>query len=219
MSAEVDRLKQRWDRINQRIADAGGDPAAVTVVAVTKGHPVTAMAAAIEAGLSDVGENYAQELLVKSAATDLGGARVHFIGGLQRNKVRRIAPLVALWQTIDRRELMVEVAKRQAGARVLVQINATTEPQKSGCAPDAVADLVAVGSQLGLKVEGLMTVGPTDADADPSAAFSATAQLATNLGLSTISMGMSRDLETAIRCGSTMVRIGTELFGPRPARR
>ncbi len=211
-------LADRLDRIHQRIAAAGGDPERITVLAVTKGHPASAITDALGIGLVDIGENYSQELLAKAAKVDLNPARVHFIGGLQRNKIRRLAGTVALWQTIDRGRLIDELAARDPGAAILVQVNTTGEAAKSGAQPSEAAELVDQGRQAGLDVRGLMTVGPTDPGGDPSPGFAQAAGLAADLGLSVVSMGMSRDLEAAVAAGSTMVRIGTELFGPRPGR-
>ncbi len=204
----------RRDAIEQRIVDAGGSPATVSILAVTKTFPVAVARLAVEAGLVDLGENYAQELEAKAA--EVVGARWHFIGGLQRNKVRRIAGSVALWQSVDRVELLDEIAKRSPGAEVLIQVNTTGEPQKSGCDPTLVDSLVDHGNDVGLVVKGLMTVGPTPG-VDPRPAFASLRSDVDRLGLSVCSMGMSGDLEAAVAEGSTMVRIGTALFGARTA--
>jgi len=201
--------------VRARIAAAGGDPGAITIVAA-KPPTVDACHAAIAAGVVDLGENRAQELLAK--APHVTGATWHFIGRLQTNKVRALAPLVALWESVDRAELIDELSRRAQGARVLVQVNCSGEPQKGGCEPDRTASLVDHGRRQGLDVVGLMGIGP---DGDPEAArpgFQVVARLADELGLAVRSMGMSGDLEVAVQEGSTMVRIGTSLFGPRPPR-
>ena len=128
--------------MHERIEAAGGDPDAIVVVAVTKGFDSAAVDAAVTAGLVDLGENYAQELVAKADGAP-PGVRWHFIGRLQRNKVRSIAPHVALWQSVDRPELGVEIARRAPGAAVLAQVNVSGEPTKGGCAPDDVPGLVA----------------------------------------------------------------------------
>lgn len=213
--------------VRARIAAAGGDPATVAVLAVTKGHPAEVIDLALGAGLADVGENYAQELVRKAAlrqGQDAGAAgrpavpRWHFIGQLQRNKVRQLAPYVAVWQSIDRVELVTELARRAPGATVLVQVDVIGEAGKAGCAPGEVAALAEAATAAGLRVDGLMTVGPTDATVDPRPGFDTVRRMADRLGLAQCSMGMTADLEDAVRCGSTMVRIGTALFGPRPPR-
>jgi uncharacterized pyridoxal phosphate-containing UPF0001 family protein len=141
---------------------------------------------------------------------------VHFIGRLQSNKVRQLAGLVDVWETIDRPSLVDELARRAPDARLLVQVNTTDEPDKGGCAPADVAALVARAVTAGLRVDGLMTVGPTGRPAsDAAAGFALVRRMADDLGLATCSMGMSDDLEVAVAAGATQVRIGTGLFGVR----
>jgi PLP dependent protein len=219
-------------RLRERIAAAGGDPATVTVLAVTKGFGAEAPRAALAAGLRALGENYAQELLDKARVLD-GPARVldgparvldgpapewHFIGRLQSNKVRLVADRVACWQSVDRASLVDELARRAPGARVMIQVNATGETTKGGAEPAAVPDLVARGRDAGLHVEGLMTVGVLGDEGATEAAFLRVASLADDLDLEQRSMGMTDDLAAAVRAGTTMVRVGTGLFGPRPRR-
>jgi uncharacterized pyridoxal phosphate-containing UPF0001 family protein len=125
-----------------------------------------------------------------------------------------------VWETVDRPSLADEIAKRSPGARVYVQVNLTAEAGKGGCSPEETAALVQHCGAAGLRVEGLMTVGPTSADpAETATAFAALDALAGRLGLAGRSMGMSGDYETAIAHGATHVRIGSALFGPRPIRR
>jgi len=181
---------------------------------VTKGFGIDAVEAALGAGLVDLGENYAQELLEKAPGHPR--VRFHFIGRLQRNKVRPLAPLVALWQSVDRLELAREIARRAPGAAVLVQINLSGEPQKGGCAPGEVAALVAAARDLGLDVQGLMGVGPAGPREAARPGFRELVALADRLDLPVRSIGMSADLEVAVQEGATMVRVGTDLFGPRP---
>lgn len=214
--ALVAQLADRAAAVRETISSAGGDPDAVTMLAVSKTRSADVAQAAVAAGLVELGENYAQELIAKSAAVT--GARWHMIGAVQRNKVKKLAPIVDLWQTVDRRALADEIAKRAPGASILVQVNTSGEAQKNGCPPDDVALLVDHAAHLGLDVRGLMTVGPTDATRDPRPCFSALTALADRLGLAERSMGMTGDLAAAVAEGSTMVRIGTALFGPRPSR-
>jgi pyridoxal phosphate enzyme (YggS family) len=218
--ADEAELRARVDRVANRISDAGGDPALITMVAVTKGFGPEVALSAARAGLVDLGENYAQELLAKGPVlADAGQAvRWHAIGRLQRNKVRQLAPLVHLWQTVDRADLAAEIAKRAPGSRVLVQVNTSGEPQKGGVEPDAAADLVARCLDLGLDVRGMMTVGRTGPPESSRQGFAALSLLADSLDLSIRSMGMSADLEVAVQEGATMVRPGSVLFGPRPVR-
>jgi PLP dependent protein len=175
--------------------------------------------AAASAGCRAIGENYAQELVVKAPVAAAAGLAVHFIGQLQTNKVRQLAGLVDVWETVDRPRLVAELARRAPGARILVQVDTTGEAGKGGCPVADVPALVAAAGDAGLVVEGLMTVGPTDGG--PEAArpgFRTVRRLVDDLGLVTCSMGMSGDLEVAVAEGATEVRVGTALFGPRTPR-
>jgi pyridoxal phosphate enzyme (YggS family) len=167
-----------------------------------------------------IGENYAQELLAKLASYDASGRprpAIHFIGRLQSNKVRQLAGTVDVWESVDRAGLLDAIARRAPGATVLIQVNATGEPGKGGCQPGDVAALAERAGSLNLDLNGLMTVGPTDGDAAATErAFDLTRRLTDELGLATCSMGMTDDLEIAVAAGSTRVRVGTALFGPRP---
>jgi pyridoxal phosphate enzyme (YggS family) len=212
-------LAERIDRLRERILEAGRDPDTVKVVAVTKGFGVDVVEAALAAGLVELGENYAQDLEAKVGALDpalRAAVHWHFIGRLQTNKVRLIARDVALWQSVDRTALAEEIAKRAAGAAVLVQVNTSGEPQKGGCTPGETAPLVARCRELGLSVHGLMCVGPALSPDESRSAFRRLSALADGLDLRERSMGMSDDLEIALAEGSTMIRVGTALFGSRP---
>lgn len=221
----VKEIRERSAVLRERITTAGGDADRIRVVAVTKAFPPALIPRALAAGLIDLGENYGQELRAKAdwLAGDGDGAddegrpppRWHFIGGLQRNKVKQVASLVHLWHSVDRTSLADEIAKRAPGARILVQVNTTGEGAKSGCSPEEAPALVERAREAGLDVLGLMTVGPTDTGVDPRPAFAALASLAAELGLVELSMGMSGDLEAAVAEGATMIRVGTSLFGPR----
>jgi pyridoxal phosphate enzyme (YggS family) len=208
-----DAVAERLAGVRERIAAAGGDPEAITVVAVTKGFGADAVRAATAAGLDQIGENYAQELLAKSA--EVQGPTWHFLGRLQRNKVRALTEIVSLWQSVDRVELAEEIARRAPGAAALVQVNVSGEPQKGGCAKEDAPGLVAAARALGLEVRGLMAVGPTGAPEDARPAFRWLADLGRDLALPHLSMGMTDDLEVAVQEGATIVRIGRALFGPR----
>jgi pyridoxal phosphate enzyme (YggS family) len=189
----------------------------VSLVAVTKGFDAEAVTAALAAGADGIGENYAQEMVAKAAALDPATEVAwHFIGQLQRNKVKMIVPLgVVLWQTIDRLDLARELARRQPGAQILVQVNTTGEAQKGGCEPGEAPALVEGCGGLGLSVGGLMTVGPAGPAENARAGFRRLRRMADDLGLVDCSMGMSGDFEVAVEEGATIVRIGSRLFGPR----
>ena len=199
----------------------------VAIVGVTKTFAAEAWLIARDAGCEAVGENYAEEILAKHEALVSRGIDeselppVHFIGHLQSNKVRQLYPLIAVWQTVDRVSLVSALAREQdrhgRQAAILVQVNATGEEQKSGCTPEALEALVGEARTAGLAVRGLMTVGPTSGDADETRrAFRIVAGMAQSLGLDEVSMGMSGDMDIGLDEGSTMLRIGTALFGQRP---
>jgi PLP dependent protein len=223
--AQAFDLEVTLARVRHRIEQAGGDPGAVRIVAVTKGFGPAAVSAALAAGLPDVGENYAQELVAKAAALGTrasggagGGARWHFLGAVQRNKVRVLAPLVSCWQGVAREAEGEAIALRRPGATVLVEVDETGAPGRNGCRPDAVPALVASLRGMDLDVRGLMVVAPVDR-VTARDTFRAVRELADRLGLPERSMGMSDDLELGVTEGSTMVRLGRALFGPRPPRR
>jgi len=213
---EFGDIAERLQRVRQQIADAGGRN--VEILAVTKGHGITAIQAAAAAGLTRIGENYAQELVAKVSGAVLD-VNVHFIGQLQTNKVRQVAQLVDVYETVDRPAVIAEIAKRAPGAHVLIQADTTGEPGKGGCPPADVESLVGEALAAGLAVDGLMTVGPTEGGAEASrAGFRAVRRLCDELGLATCSMGMTDDFIVAVQEGSTRVRLGSALFGMRPAR-
>jgi len=201
--------------VRRRIERAGGDPDAITIVAVTKGQPVEACLAAVAAGLTVLGENRVQEALAKM--DEVPGARWHLVGHLQGNKARH-APRFALVQSLDSTRLAEALAARGRVA-ALLEVNVSREARKSGVAPEtAVAAASAVDGLVDLR--GLMAMGP--ASGDPRPAFAELRRLREQaeqrLGrpLPVLSMGMSGDLEAAVAEGTTMVRVGQALFGPRP---
>ena len=216
MDASVELVVERLAAVRQRIERAGGDAVNVAILAVTKGFGAEAVRMAMAAGLDEVGENYAQELVAKVEAIAADQPRWHFIGRLQRNKVRKLAPSVHLWQSVDRIALGHEIAHHAPGAAVLVQVNVSAEPQKGGCDPNEVAELVRELRDLDLDVRGLMAVGPTGAPEAARPGYRQVRRLADDLGLDVRSMGMTGDLDVAVEEGSNLVRVGTALFGPRP---
>jgi pyridoxal phosphate enzyme (YggS family) len=224
----AESVAARAEEVRSHIAGAGGDPARVRVVAVTKGFGPEAVAAARQAGLHDLGENYAQELVSKAEAVAVAAPsaglgpeplRWHFLGTVQRNKVRRLAPLVALWHAVDRLDAGEAIARHAPGAAVLVEVSLTGEAHRGGCREDQVAALTAALGDLGLDVRGLMAIGPPGPPEAARAGFRRLAALAADLGLPELSMGMTDDLEIAVQEGATIVRVGRALFGPRPVRR
>jgi pyridoxal phosphate enzyme (YggS family) len=201
------------ERIDRAAVAAGRRPGDVRLVAVTKTASVAQIAELVAAGAVELGENRAQQLVAR--AQELGPGPVwHFVGRLQRNKIRALARWVTWWQSIDRDELVEPLARAAPGARVLVQVNVDADPAKGGCAPADAAALVDRLAGAGLAVEGLMTVPRMEGDPRPT--FAALRALGERLGLAELSMGMTDDFEAAIAEGATMVRIGRGLFVPAP---
>ena len=206
----------RVQQIRDEVARASSTPVAIIAVTKTFGHD--AIRAAVAAHCDAVGENYAQEVLAKVEESPFG-LPVHFIGAIQSNKVRQLAPYISLWQGVDRESVISELGKRAPGAEILLQVNTTNEDTKSGVPPQEVEALLAAGVKAGLAVRGLMTIGPTSGDVrDAEKAFLSLRSLADSLHLPECSMGMSDDYRVAVDCGSTMIRIGSRLFGPRTIR-
>ena len=212
---------ERLAAIRARIGSAAPDPGAVTLMAVTKGFGPEAVRTALAAGLTVVGENYADELVAKAAAmSDNPGPAPewHFLGAIQRNKVPRLAPVVACWQAVGRIEEGRAIANRHPGARVLVQVDVAGLPGRGGVPPVEVSGLVSALSDEDLDVVGLMAVGMPGPPEGARPGFRELSRLADALSLPVRSMGMTDDLEVALSEGSTMVRLGRALFGDRPAR-
>lgn len=209
------RVRTGLADVRDRIVRAGGGDD-VSIVAVTKTFGSEAIEAALAAGCRAIGENYAQELVAKRDAA--AAAEVHFIGQLQSNKVRQIAGLVDVYETVDRVRLADEIAKRDPGATVLVQVDTSDEQGKGGV---PIADLDALVDHVrsvGLDLAGLMTVGPTVGGPKAAASgFRRVRAAVDRLDLSVCSMGMTADLEVAVAEGSTQIRVGTALFGERPS--
>jgi pyridoxal phosphate enzyme (YggS family) len=219
-------VAERVAEARSRIHAAAPDPSRVRLVAVTKGFGPEAVRAALSAGVTDIGENYADELVGKAeavAAANVGpgsgpAPRWHFLGAVQRNKVARLAPLVDCWQSVSRIEEGRAIARRRPGASILVQVDVVGGEGRNGCRPGEAADLVASLRDEQLAVSGLMTIGPQGPPEASRPAFALVRELATDLGLAECSMGMTDDMDVALAEGSTMVRLGRALFGERPRR-
>ena len=210
---DANEVADRVAHVRSVISDAGGT--AVSLVAVTKSFGIDALRAASSAGCDAVGENYAQELLEK-ITVGLPSIDVHFIGALQSNKVRLLSEHIALWQSVDRDSVVDELGRRAPGASILIQVDTTQEPSKGGVPPDQLDALRVRAESRGLVVKGLMTIGPTDGtQQECEKAFGMLRQLVNEQGLLVCSMGMSADYPIAVACGSTMVRVGSGLFGDR----
>ena len=210
-------------RIAEAARAAGRSPESVVPVAVSKAQPLARVRAALEAGHRIFGENRVQEATakwppLKAAFADL---ELHLVGPLQTNKVGDAVALFDAIETVDRpklaRALAAEMTRTGRRLTCYVQVNTGEEPQKSGVLPgDADAFIAACREEYGLPVAGLMCLPPMDEE--PALHFALLAEIARRHGLPLLSMGMSVDFETAVRFGATHVRIGTEIFGARPAR-
>ena len=210
---DAKEVADRVARVRSEISIAGGSE--VSLIAVTKSFGIDALRAASTAGCDGVGENYAQELLEK-VRDGIPPIDVHFIGALQSNKVRSLAGHVALWQSVDRESVVDELGRRAPGASILIQVDTTHEPTKGGVAPELLDTLRTRAESVGLVVKGLMTIGPTDGTPQEcEKSFELLRRLVNEQGLSVCSMGMSADYGIAVACGSTMVRVGSGLFGDR----
>lgn len=227
----------RLAAVRQRIAAAaraaGRDPAGIRLVGVSKRQPAAAIRAAVAAGLADLGENFVQEAVAKMGTVPgtvpgTGPVRWHFIGALQSNKTAAVAARFDWVQSVDRLKLAERLSRQRpaelAPLNVCLQVHIGAEASKSGAAPAEVPALArAVAGLPRLRLRGLMAVPPPETD--PARQRAWCRQLADlylalqqdGLAVDTLSMGMSDDLEAAIAEGATMVRIGTAIFGPRPA--
>jgi len=208
------------DRIGQAALRAGRDPQHVTLVAVSKTHPIPVVAAALAAGQLVFGENRVQEAAAKFHPLRAANPtlRLHIIGGLQTNKAREAVRLADVIETLDRPRLAdaLEDAIRKEGRTpdLLVQVNVGDEAQKSGIPRDAAdAFIDACKARFGAALAGLMCIPPLESDPTPH--FAWLADRAARHGLAIVSMGMSADYESAIAHGATHVRVGTAIFGPR----
>jgi pyridoxal phosphate enzyme (YggS family) len=221
----VDDVRSNLEKVRKRIAAAGGDVDRITVVGVTKTLDVDTVQAAIDAGIRAVGENYAQETVEKARAfaedSDAGRRRPrwHFIGQLQSNKVKLLAPYVDVWHTVDSVKLVNEIAKRQPQARIFVQVNATEDPDRGGCTWADIDDIVEAAAERELVVQGLMGVGPAGEPELSRPFFRRLVTETRRRGLADVSCGMSNDFEIAVQEGATVLRLGSSLFGERTTRR
>lgn len=220
------RLHAVRDAIATHARESGRDAAAIRLVAVSKTRPAADVAAALAAGQVDFGENYLQEALPKIAALAGSGACWHYIGRIQSNKTRELAAHFDWVQTVDRLRIARRLSEQRADSlsplNICLQVNLDNEPQKAGAAPGEVAALAAEVTRLPrLRLRGLMAIpAARNGFEHQRQAFARLHDLHASLraeghALDTLSMGMSGDLDAAIAEGSTMVRIGTAIFGPR----
>jgi PLP dependent protein len=229
ISAGVNMIRERIARCCERI---GRDPASVTLVAVAKTFPSEMVREAARAGVLDIGENYVQELLQKRAVLGEEEIRWHFVGHLQSNKARMVAPFAHLIHAVDSAGLARELDRRARDAGrvldVLIEVNTTGEGSKFGVRPDnAEAVVRSLQAFPNIRIAGLMTIGPFLPDPEESRPMfralrelrdSLAAAPQENAAMRHLSMGMTGDFEVAIEEGATIIRIGTAIFGPRVRR-
>lgn len=223
MSTLADNLSAISARIASAAQAVGRDPASVQLLAVSKTKPASAIREIHAAGARDFGENYLQEALTKQQALSDLPLIWHFIGPIQSNKTKAIAEHFDWVHSVDRLKIAQRLSEQRpaglAPLNICLQVNVSGEDSKSGCAPaDLPALAKAVAALPNLRLRGLMAIPePTEDRAAQEAAFASLRKLqeGTGLGLDTLSMGMSHDLEAAIAQGATWVRIGTALFGAR----
>jgi pyridoxal phosphate enzyme (YggS family) len=207
----------RLASVRERIARIR-NPDDIVIVAVTKGFGAETCRAALEAGLKVLGENRVHEAKLKMDAVP--GAEWHLIGHLQTNKVRQAAGRFALIHSVDSIRLADELARATPEQAVLLEVNVAREGQKHGVDPDKALEAITAVSSL-LQLKGLMAMGPSAGD--PAPTFRDLRQLrdeaeqSLGISLPVLSMGMSGDFEAAVQAGSTMLRLGQALFGPRPS--
>ncbi|MGE8322312.1 MAG: YggS family pyridoxal phosphate-dependent enzyme [Pseudomonas sp.] len=223
MSTLADNLSAISARIASAAQAAGREPASVQLLAVSKTKPASAIREIHAAGMCHFGENYLQEALTKQQSLSDLPLIWHFIGPIQSNKTKAIAEHFDWVHSVDRLKIAQRLSEQRpaglAPLNICLQVNVSGEDSKSGCAPaDLPALAQAVAALPNLRLRGLMAIPePTDDRAAQEAAFATLRQLqeGLGLGLDTLSMGMSHDLEAAIAQGATWVRIGTALFGAR----
>lgn len=214
-------LLDRWDAVRERMARAaqraGRKPEEITLLAVTKVFPVETLLEAYSLGMREFGENYVQEFERKFPfVSGCEGARFHLIGHLQSNKARKAAEMFQVIQTVDSAKL---ARRLELPLEVMIEVKLSEEESKHGAAPEDLGALIdAIRALPKLRLLGLMTIPPWSEDAEVARPyFRRLRGLAEQHGLTQLSMGMSHDLEVAIEEGSTMVRVGTALFGSRKA--
>ncbi|MBE3112135.1 MAG: YggS family pyridoxal phosphate-dependent enzyme [Acidobacteria bacterium] len=218
VSANLHRLHERVDAACRR---AGRSPDDVTIVGISKGFPATAIVAAWQAGLRDIGENRVQEAAPKIAAATAQGTRPrwHLVGHLQTNKVKTALSLFDIIHSVDSLRLAEAISRAASKVvPVLLEVNVAAEPSKYGLKLEEVEVTLAKARDLpNIDVQGLMTVAPlVDDPEDVRPIFRRLRELARALALPQLSMGMSDDFEVALEEGTTMIRLGRAIFGPRP---
>ena len=209
----IEEIKERAQQLSELVRTKSDGNA--ILLPVTKGFGAREVQAMLEVGLTKIGESYAQEILEKRKMITDNRIAWHMIGGVQRNKVRKLSETVDLWHSVDRKELITEISKYQKNSKILIQVSLNDRHKQGGCSPENVPDLIEFASDKGINVEGLMTIG-VDQDIDATKnVFAELGKLSEKMGLKEISMGMSNDFEIAIDYGATILRVGRSIFGER----
>lgn len=214
-------LAERLSYVQERLATVAPERD-IEIIAVTKGRSIDQIKAAQMNGLRDMGENYAAELAAKAETLARSGPlghepepiRWHFQGRLQSNKIKRLAAIVSVWQTVDNAKTAGILARRVPGASIFVEIRTSQDPNRPGVVPAEAASCVAACLDLGLDVRGLMCVARHGSPKLAEADFNLVRELCDSVGLDELSMGMSEDFELAAKHGATMIRLGKILFDP-----
>ena len=226
IARNVARVKEE---IRRAALESGRQPEEIKLVAATKMNDAARVRAAVEAGVDICGENRVQEMLEKNALGAYDGVPLHFIGHLQKNKVKQVVGLCSLIESVDSLALLQEIsrtaAKRDLTQDVLLEINIGREESKSGFLPEALEEALAGAAELpAVRVRGLMAIPPICAEPEENRPFFLQMQKLfvdnrgkkyDNVRMNFLSMGMSGDFTEAVRCGATLVRVGTGIFGPR----
>ena len=225
----ADNVRYVYERIESAATRAGQTAENISLVAATKMNDAARVREAIEAGIKIIGENRVQEFLEKDAMDAYTGAERHFIGHLQRNKVKFVAGICDLIQSVDSVDLMNQISakavERGQRQRILLEVNIGREEAKSGVLTENLENLFAAAENLeGISVEGLMTIPPVSEKITETCNYFDTmynlfvdirAKKYDNINMRILSMGMSHDYEEAILSGANMVRVGTAIFGQR----
>ena len=229
MSTIGENVALARERIAAAAREAGRDPEEIRLLAATKMNDPARIREAVEAGVDFCGENRVQEFIAKNAVNAYAPCPVHFIGHLQKNKVKYLVGAVELIHSVDSVPLMEEIDRRARSLGVvqdvLLEVNIGGEASKSGAAPEALEELLMyAGRCSALRVKGLMTIPPVETIPGANRNYflrmnelfvDIRRKKYDNVLMAELSMGMSSDYEEAVRCGATIVRLGTAIFGPR----
>ncbi len=228
-----EQIGKNVEKVKAEIAraarEAGRDPEEILLVAATKMNEAGFVQAAIRAGVDICGENRVQEMLEKNAQGAYEGAPLHFIGHLQKNKVRQVVGLCELIHSVDSLSLLQEISKtaekRGLTQDVLLEVNIGDEESKSGFSPEDIGPVLDEAAKMtAIRVRGLMAIPPICEKPEENRPFFLKMQKLfvdncekkyDNISMDFLSMGMSGDYAEAVRCGANMVRVGTGIFGPR----